>query len=82
MKKHMRKALSFVLVLGLLFSAVAVSAFFMPSPSVPVLAETESKRSLLPADFDETMIRKQFLEAKATELSKLLDGLADTDYMR
>ena len=82
MKKHMRKALSFVLVLGLLFSAVAVSAFFMPSPNVPVLAETESKRSLLPADFDETMIRKQFLEAKATELSKLLDGLADTDYMR
>jgi subtilisin family serine protease len=82
MKKHMRKALSFVLVLGLLFSAVAVSAFFVPSPNVPVLAETESKRSLLPADFDETMIRKQFLEAKATELSKLLDGLADTDYMR
>ena len=81
MKKHMRKALSFVLVLGLLFSAVAVSAFFMPSPNVPVLAETESKRSLLPADFDTTVIKKQFREQKAAELSKLRELLADTEYM-
>lgn len=81
MKKHMRKALSFVLVLGLLFSAVAVSAFIVPSPNVPVLAETESKRSLLPADFDTTVIKKQFREQKAAELSKLRELLADTEYM-
>ncbi len=81
MKKHMRKALSFVLVLGLLFSAVAVSAFIVPSSNVPVLAETESKRSLLPADFDTTVIKKQFREQKAAELSKLRELLADTEYM-
>jgi hypothetical protein len=82
MKKHMRKALSFVLVLGLLFSAMAVSALTVPSMIAPVLAETQSTRSLLPADYDKTIIRKQFREAKAAELSELLNKLANTDYMR
>ena len=82
MKKYMRKALSFVLVLGLLFSAMAVSALTVPSMTAPVLAETQSTRSLLPADYDKTIIRKQFREAKAAELSELLNKLANTDYMR
>ena len=78
----MRKALSFVLVLGLLFSAMAVSALTVPSMIAPVLAETQSTRSLLPADYDKTISRKQIREAKAADLSELLNKLANADYMR